>query len=241
MRRERMSSRSSAPWWVTACTASASCSGRAPESGDASFGSAWARRRPRPRSAPWRARVGSSSPGGALAPSERQPGPSSTGAAEPRSRAARSTASRAMTRYVVYLPPAIAVRPGTRREEPVLAREPRGVGGSVGGDERAEPCMRPRARVDRRGPRRQAGSSSPSSTASARRRTILATNTSTLPGRRDGDGDRPPRPGVRHPLLQPRAGDVAGRDRAARSPRPTRRSPRRATFVDGVRQDRGRR
>ena len=33
-------------------------------------------------------------------------------------------------------------------------------------------------------------------------------------GRRDGDGDRPPRPGVRHPLLQPGADDGARRGRA---------------------------
>ena len=34
------------------------------------------------------------------------------------------------------------------------------------------------------------------------------------PGRRDGDGHRPPRPGVRHPLLQPGADDGARRGRA---------------------------
>ena len=33
--------------------------------------------------------------------------------------------------------------------------------------------------------------------------------------RRDGDGDRPPRAGVRHPLLQPGADDAAGRGRPA--------------------------
>ena len=32
-------------------------------------------------------------------------------------------------------------------------------------------------------------------------------------GRRAGDGDRAARPGLRHPLLQPGADDVAGRDR----------------------------
>ena len=44
--------------------------------------------------------------------------------------------------------------------------------------------------------------------------TILATNTSTLARRRDGDGDRPSRQGLRRPLLQPGADDGARRDRA---------------------------
>ena len=53
-------------------------------------------------------------------------------------------------------------------------------------------------------------------------------------GGRDGDGDRPPRPGVRHPLLQPGADDAAGRGRARDHDvrrddrRRARRSPRRA-------------
>ena len=66
--------------------------------------------------------------------------------------------------------------------------------------------------------------------------TILATNTSTLPGHRVGHADRPARKGVRCPLLQPGTGDGAGgggqtpdrgrRDRAGgpgSSPRPAAR------------------
>ena len=70
---------------------------------------------------------------------------------------------------------------------------------------------------------------------------ILATNTSTLPVDRAGDGDAAARPGVRHPLLQPGADDEAGRGRAAdhrqrrhdqdrrwRSPRRAARTPSRS-------------
>ena len=74
---------------------------------------------------------------------------------------------------------------------------------------------RPRHRVGRRGPRREEGTSSPSSTASASPTTILATNTSTLPVVEMADGDRPARPGVRHPLLQPGARHGPRRGRAA--------------------------
>ena len=57
---------------------------------------------------------------------------------------------------------------------------------------------------------------------------------------RDGDGDRAARAGLRHPLLQPRADDAAGRDRAAASPRATRPSPRPMAFADDLRQEPGR-
>ena len=45
--------------------------------------------------------------------------------------------------------------------------------------------------------------------------------------RRDGDGDRPPRQGLRHPLLQPGADDGARRGRARDHVDATRRSPKR--------------
>ncbi len=54
---------------------------------------------------------------------------------------------------------------------------------------------------------------------------ILATNTSTLPIVDMAMVTRAPRPGVWHPLLQPRAGDVAGRGRAGHHD--VRRHPRR--------------
>ena len=59
---------------------------------------------------------------------------------------------------------------------------------------------------------------------------ILATNTSTLPVIELAVVHQPPRAGVRRPLLQPGAGDVAGRDRAAahRRRRDDRRRPRRS-------------
>ena len=50
--------------------------------------------------------------------------------------------------------------------------------------------------------------------------------------RRDGDGDRPPRQGVRHPLLQPGADDGARRGGARDHDVATRRSTRRPTFAE---------
>ena len=61
---------------------------------------------------------------------------------------------------------------------------------------------------------------------------ILATNTSTLPVVEMAMVTEPPRPRVRHPLLQPRAGDVAGRGRARDHDVATRRSPKRRAFVE---------
>ena len=86
--------------------------------------------------------------------------------------------------------------------------------------------LRPRARVDRRGPRREEAPLHRARPHLRRPRDPRDQHVDAA-GRRDGDGDRPPRPRVRHPLLQPGADDGARRDRARDHDRPTRRSPTR--------------
>ena len=86
--------------------------------------------------------------------------------------------------------------------------------------------LRPRDRVGRRGPRRQEGSCSPSSTRCAR-----PTRSSPPTPRRCRSiemavRDRAARAGLRHPLLQPGADDERWSRSSARSPPATRRSPR---------------
>ena len=87
-------------------------------------------------------------------------------------------------------------RPGARRHRPRRARR-----------------LRPRDRVDRRGPRREEAPLHRARPHLRRRRDPRDQHVDAA-GRRDGDGDRPPRPGVRRPLLQPRADDGARRGRA---------------------------
>ena len=73
--------------------------------------------------------------------------------------------------------------------------------------------VRPRARVDRRGPRRE---EAPVHRARPHLRRSRDPGDQHVdpPVDRAGDGDRPARPGVRRPLLQPGADDGARRDRA---------------------------
>ena len=87
-------------------------------------------------------------------------------------------------------------RPRARRHRPRRARR-----------------LRPRARVDRRGPRREEAPLHRARPHLRRARDPRDQHVDAAGGR-DGDGDRPPRPGVRRPLLQPGADDGAGRGRA---------------------------
>ena len=95
--------------------------------------------------------------------------------------------------------------------------------------------LRPRDRVGRRGPRRQEGAV-PRARPRCQGRGDPRHQHLDAAGRRAGDGDRASRAGLRHPLLQPGAGDEPRRGGAAAHRQRRDDRARAATFAELVRQ-----